>query len=75
MSTDGSDPFVDAEEGTVTPRSYRTRSYVAGPRSASPQEARSRRGREVSPTPVLDRRARASRYITPAFKFLPINDS
>jgi hypothetical protein len=69
-SVDGSDSFMDAEEGTTTPRGYKARSRTADPRSASPQGTRGRRrAREASPAPILDRRTRAGRHITPSFKF------
>ena len=62
MSIDGTDPFVDAEEEVSTPKGYRARSHIADLRSASPREIRGRRrGRDVSPAPILDRKARACR--------------
>lgn len=55
-SVDGSDPFVDAEDGMSTPRA-RSRS------ATSPRVTRSRKhGREVSPTLILDKRTRSSRF-------------
>jgi hypothetical protein len=75
MSVDGSDPFEDAVEEVATPRGYRARSYSADPRSASPRETRGRkRGREVSPGPILDRKARASRPTSFTFPSLLDND-
>lgn len=70
MSIDGSDPFVNAEEEVTTPRGNKAHS-LADLRSASPRTRGRKRGRDVSPGPILDRRARACRATTFTFSSPP----